>query len=128
MSTKKRGPLSMAEIFYIDSHVAIKDADVIAEELNRNTETIVKHIKTLPPAVIEPEPEPEPEVETSEDPPMVKTGDLIKNVTETGDDSWGIAIMTKEASERGDESRKRVKKDPASIKGVFVMNDKKPCK
>lgn len=132
MAKLKTGPLSRAEIFYIDSHVLSKTPEEIGKDLARSETTVTKHIKTLNLAEPQPEEPEEEESEESEGPKMAKAGDLMKRTTESGSDEYGVAVMTKEASELGDEQRKKHnssdKRNPANQKGVFVMNPDKKCK
>ena len=81
MAKVKRGPLSKAEIFYIDGHKQLLSTQEIASDLNRAVSVVAKQIKKNPP-----------------------TKD-IPNIGDQFAKQKGVTIMTENASQMIDNNR-----------------------
>jgi len=81
MAKVKRGPLSKAEIFYIEGHQSKLSVQEIASDLNRAVAVVAKQIKKNPP---------------KEDVPNI--GDQFAK-------QKGVTIMTENASQMIDQKR-----------------------
>lgn len=95
----KKGVLSTAEKFYIESHSGL-DSEQIAKSLNRNTETVDKYLKKLK---SQQKKEAEP-IKVEE--PKEKVLDKGKTSKLIGRNNKGSVVMTPAASELGDSNRK----------------------
>ena len=86
--TKKTGKLTKVEKFYIENNTD-KTAEEIAKDLNRTKSSVDKHIKTLDRSSHTSEAKSDPDV-----------SGLMGHK-----EGRGVTIMTRAASERGDETR-----------------------
>lgn len=87
----KRGPLSKAEKFYIESHVTEMDVKEIAKDLDRTENTVSNHIeKAVPDA-------------NQENENQRKAGDFMAR-----NETYGVTAMTEEASAVADEDKQAV--------------------
>jgi hypothetical protein len=92
---KKKGPLDVAETYYIEGHAATKSVKEISEDLNRTMHMVNKHLGTLPEIELA-------QVNVEGDvPKMPIASDLL-----TRNNRYGAVAMTEEASGLGDENRR----------------------
>ncbi len=83
----KKGPLSKAERFYIESHAQTMGVKEIASDLDRTEAAVSKHVKAT--------------ATVSDSEKGLQAGELIAR-----DETYGVTMMTEEASSVADENKK----------------------
>lgn len=96
----KKGVLSTAEKFYIESHSGL-EPEQIAKSLNRNTETIIKYLKKVKSFNKK-----KNEEQVNSEPEEKETKKIKGRVSEMMARHKGAVVMTPNASELSDKNMK----------------------